>query len=64
MVGMHITLESWRPHKYPEECKQELDVLDSDLSEDNLVGEAEEALVKITRVPIKGDATEKVNLRR
>ena len=44
----YLTLDSLRPHRDSEGCKQDPDVLDSNMSEDNLVGEAEEALVQIT----------------
>ena len=59
MKGMNLTLESWRPHWYPEGYKQDPDVLGSDLSEENLGGEYEEDLGKITGTPNKGEATEK-----
>ena len=58
MKVMHITLDSWLPHRYPEKLKQDPDGLNSDLSEDNLVGEAKESLGQITGTPSKGDATE------
>ena len=45
---MHLTLDYWRPHQDPEVWQQEPDVLGSNMSEDNFVGEAEEALVQIT----------------
>ena len=48
MKGMYLTLDSWRPHWNSELWKQDPDELDSNLPEDNLVGEAEEALVQIT----------------
>ena len=57
---MHLTLDYWRPHQDSEGCKQDPDGLDSDLSGDNLGGEAEEYLGQINASPSKGDATEKV----
>ena len=59
MKVMHLTLESWQPHQDPIVWKQDPDGLESDLSEDNLVGEAEEYLGKITGMPRKGAVAEK-----
>ena len=56
---MHLTLNSWRPHRDHEEKKQDAYGLDSDLSEDKFGVEAEEALVHITGTPRKGYAAEK-----
>ena len=56
---MHLALEYLRPHWYPEGWKQDPDGLYSDLSEDNLGGEAEEALVQNTGTPRKGSNAEK-----
>ena len=56
---MHLTLESWIQHWDSEVWKQEPDVLDSYMLEDNFGGEAEEYLVQITGSPSKGDAAEK-----
>ena len=55
---MHITLDSWCPHWDSEGWKQDPDGLYIDMSEYNLVGEAEEALSQITGMPSKGDAAE------
>ena len=57
--GIHITLDSWRPHRDSEGWKQDPDGLYSDMSGNNLGGEAEEALVQITGIPSKGGAAEK-----
>ena len=54
---MHVTLDSWRPHRDPERFKQEPDVLYSDLSEDDLVGDDEEDLVQITEMSSKGGSS-------
>ena len=61
---MHLTLDSWCTHRYPGIWKQDSDELGSDLSEDKLGGEGEEALVQMNRTPSKGDATEKEDLGR
>ena len=53
---IHLTLDSWCPHMGSEGWKQDLDGLNSDLSEDNLGGEAEEYLGQTTGLPSKGDA--------
>ena len=63
MNGIHLNLDSWRPNRDSEGWKQETDELDSDLSEDNLGGEAEEDLGQITGTPIKGNAEEKGELK-
>ena len=57
--GMHITLDFWLPHWDPEGWKQDPDRLNNGLYENNLGGEAEEGLVKITVTPSKGAALEK-----
>ena len=59
LKGIHIALDSWRPHRYPEGWKQEPDGLYSDLLEDKLGDEAEEALDQITGTPRKGAAIKK-----
>ena len=56
---MHLALDSWCPYWDSEVWKRGSDGLDSDLSEDNLGGEAEEYLGRITGSPSKGDASEK-----
>ena len=56
---MHITLDSWRPHRDSTGRKQDPYGLDSDISEDNLGGDYEEDLGQITGSPSKGDAVEK-----
>ena len=56
---MNLTLDYWRPHQDPEVWKHDPDGLYGDISEDNLVGEAEEALGQINGSPSKGDAAEK-----
>ena len=56
---MHLALEYWLPNQDPERFKEDPYGLDSDISEDNLGGEAEEYLVQITVIPSKGYATEK-----
>ena len=57
MKGIHLTLESWRPHREPEGWKQEPDGLEGDLADDNFGGEAEEALGKINGTSRKGPAS-------
>ena len=59
MKGMYLTLDSWRPHWNYEGWKQDPDVPESNLSEDKLGGEAEEALVQIIGTTRNGDAAEK-----
>ena len=56
---MNLALASCHPHGDSSRWKQDPDGLDSDMSEDNLGGEAKEALVQITGFPSKWDATEK-----
>ena len=56
---MHLTLDSWRPHRDPEGWKQDPGGLCIDLSKDNLGGEAEEALGQTTLTPSKGASAEK-----
>ena len=56
---MHLTLDSWCPHRDSEGWKQKPDGLDSDLSEDNVGGDTEEALGQITGSTIKEGAAEK-----
>ena len=56
---MHLALDSRQSHQDSEGCKQDPYELDSDLSEDNLGGEAEEVLGQITGLPSKGNSTEK-----
>ena len=53
---MHLALASCHPHGDSSRWKQDPDGLDSDMSEDNLVGEAEEALGQNTGSSIKGGA--------
>ena len=48
---MNLTLDYWRPHQDPEVWKHDPDGLYGDISEDNLVGEAEEALGQVTGNP-------------
>ena len=60
---MHLNLYYWNPYRDSEEWKKYTDGLDSDLSEDNLGGEAEEDLGQITGTPIKGNAEEKGELK-
>ena len=60
---MHLNLDSWSPHQDSEGWKQDPYVLESDLLEDNLGGEAEEDLVQITGSPSKGGASEKYELK-
>ena len=59
MKGMHLTLDSWRPHRHSEGWEHNTEGMGSDLSEDNLGGEAWEALVQITGITRKGDEAEK-----
>ena len=56
LKGMYLTLDSWHPHWDYEGRKQDSDGLDSDLSEDSLGGEADEALSQITGLYSKWDA--------
>ena len=56
MKVMHLALDSCRPNQDPEGWKQYPYGLDSDLSEGNLVGEAEEYFFQITGSPSKEDA--------
>ena len=63
MKGMHLTLDSWHPNGYPEGWKHDPYGLDNDLSEDNLGGEAEEALGQITGMPSKGASEGKGELK-
>ena len=56
---MHISLDSWCPHQYPEECKQGPYGLDGDMLDDHFKGEAEEALGWINGIYRKGDSSEK-----
>ena len=58
MKGMHISLDSWRPHIDPKGWKEDPYGLCIDLSEHTLGGEAEEASDQITGTPSKGDAAE------
>ena len=64
MKGMHLTLESWCPHRLPEGWKQDPYGLYIDLSEYNLGGETEKSLGKFNGTPRKGAATKMVNLIR
>ena len=56
---MYLTLYYWQTHQDPEGWKHDPYGLYSDLSEDNLGGEAEESLGEITGTPSKGTAAEK-----
>ena len=58
MIAVH-TLESWLPHRDSEGWKHDLDGIGSDILEDNLGGEAEEAMGQITGTPNNGDVAEK-----
>ena len=59
LEGMHITLDSWSPYWDSEGWKKDPDVLESDLLEDHLGDETEEALGQITGSSRKVDAAEK-----
>ena len=52
----NLALDSWRPHRDSKRCKQDPDRINSDISEDSLVGESEEALGQISGTPSKGGA--------
>ena len=51
-------MESWSPYRDSEVWKQEPDGMVSDLPEDNLGGESQEALDQINGMPSKGDVAE------
>ena len=57
--GMNLTLDYWFPHRDSEGWKQDPDGRGSDISEDNLEVEAQEASGQITGMTSKGDSAEK-----
>ena len=61
---MHLALDSWIPHHDSEGWRQDLGAgLKGNVTGYNLVGETEEALIKINGMPSKGSALKKGELK-
>ena len=54
MKVMSLTLDSWRPNRYPEGWKQDPGGMGGDMLDNILGGEAEEALGQINGTSRKG----------